>query len=114
MNWIRQEKRLAIYLRDGLSCTYCSTGVEQRATLTLDHVKPWSKGGGNEAKNLVTACESCNKSKGDKTAAEFCDKETIEKIKRNVARPLSPFLEDAKVMIELRGSAKKALKEGER
>jgi 5-methylcytosine-specific restriction endonuclease McrA len=24
MNWIRPEKRLAIYLRDGLACCYCA------------------------------------------------------------------------------------------
>ena len=26
--WIRPEKRMAIYLRDGLACVYCGEGVE--------------------------------------------------------------------------------------
>ena len=54
MNWIRQEKRLAIYLRDGMSCAYCGASVEGGAQLSLDHVKPHSRGGSNAAANLVT------------------------------------------------------------
>jgi len=36
MNWIRKEKRLAIYLRDGLACGYCGQSIEDGAKLTLD------------------------------------------------------------------------------
>lgn len=71
MNWIRQEKRLAIYLRDGLACAYCGDTVECGARLTLDHVKPYSKGGSNEAGNLVTACVRCNSSRGDRPMRTF-------------------------------------------
>ncbi|MGN6556199.1 MAG: HNH endonuclease [Verrucomicrobiota bacterium] len=60
MNWIRKEKRLAIYLRDGLACCYCGEGVEDEAKLTLDHLKPHSQGGTNETSNLITACHRCN------------------------------------------------------
>lgn len=28
MNWIRQEKRYAIYLRDGLACVWCKATIE--------------------------------------------------------------------------------------
>src|SRR5438128_11454104 len=31
MNWIRPEKRLALYLRDGLACCYCGEAVEDGA-----------------------------------------------------------------------------------
>lgn len=64
MNWIRKEKRLAIYLRDGLACCYCGEGVEDGAKLTLDHLLPHSQGGSNREHNLVTACHRCNSSRG--------------------------------------------------
>jgi len=71
MNWIRKEKRLAIYLRDGLACCYCGSAVEDGVQLTLDHIKPYSKGGDNEPSNLVTCCLKCNSSRQDRPVAEF-------------------------------------------
>jgi hypothetical protein len=59
--WIRPEKRLAIYARDGHACVYC--GSEDH--LTLDHVIPRELGGGHEAENLVTACLHCNSARRD-------------------------------------------------
>lgn len=69
--WIRREKRLAIYLRDGLACCYCGASVEDGAQLTLDHVVCRSHGGTHEAANLVTACLRCNSSRADRTVAHF-------------------------------------------
>ena len=69
-HWIRQERRLAIYLRDGLACCYCNSDIEE-TTLSLDHVIPYSKGGNNLASNLVTACSKCNCSRGDRTISDF-------------------------------------------
>ena len=71
MNWIRQEKRLACYLRDGLACCYCGHSVESGAALTLDHVIPHSKGGSNHQSNLVTACQRCNSSRGNRSINKF-------------------------------------------
>lgn len=65
--WIRKDKRLAIYLRDGCACAYCGLAVEDGAELTLDHVLACELGGTNEATNLVTACLSCNSAKRDLT-----------------------------------------------
>jgi len=70
MNWIRPEKRLAIYLRDGLACVWCGATVEDDR-LTLDHLKPHSHGGSNEATNLVTCCHRCNSSRGNRTVNTF-------------------------------------------
>ena len=70
--WIRPEKRLALYLRDGMACAYCGATVEDGAMLTLDHVKPHSKGGDNSAGNLVTCCKRCNSSRGNRSLAAFC------------------------------------------
>lgn len=71
MKWIRSEKRLAIYVRDGLACVYCGEGVEDGAKLTLDHLTPFSLGGGHEATNLVTACVRCNSKRGNRTLADW-------------------------------------------
>lgn len=71
MNWIRQEKRLAIYLRDGAACVYCGDGIDDGATMTLDHLRPHVRGGGNGATNLVTACKRCNDSRGARPLRSF-------------------------------------------
>jgi len=71
MNWIRKEKRLAIYLRDGLACGYCGQSIEDGAKLTLDHLKPYSKGGSNDTTNLVTCCAICNSKRGNRTVKAF-------------------------------------------
>ncbi len=71
MNWIRKTKRLAIYQRDGLACCYCGAGVEDGAQLTLDHLKPYSRGGNNAATNLVTCCQRCNSARGNRAVKTF-------------------------------------------
>ncbi len=59
--------RRAIYERDGYRCVYCGSETD----LTLDHVHPKSKGGTNEASNLVTACFPCNVRKGSSLISEI-------------------------------------------
>lgn len=71
--WIRQDKRLAIYLRDGLCCAYCGETVEDGAILTLDHIRPQSKGGSNQASNLITACKRCNSARGNRPVRVFAE-----------------------------------------
>lgn len=65
--WIRQEKRLAIYHRDGFACVYCRASGDDGTLLSLDHLLACELGGTNEASNLVTCCVSCNSSKRDLT-----------------------------------------------
>ncbi|KAK3243161.1 hypothetical protein CYMTET_47165 [Cymbomonas tetramitiformis] len=55
--------RRSILLRDNYKCQYCGCGEN----LTIDHVKPVSKGGPWSWDNLVTACSRCNTKKGSKT-----------------------------------------------
>lgn len=118
-NWIRQEKRLAIYLRDGLACVYCGASVEDGAQLSLDHVRPHSLGGGNDASNLATCCSRCNSSRGNRPVAEFAvavagylnHGVTAEEITRhvhNTTRRVLP-LDEAKTLIARRGSAARVL-----
>ncbi|BAY28539.1 MULTISPECIES: HNH endonuclease [unclassified Tolypothrix] len=59
--------RRNILHRDGHTCQYCGyTGDE----LTLDHVLPRSRGGGDSWENIVTACVRCNVKKGSRTPHE--------------------------------------------
>ena len=53
-----------VFLRDGFICQYCETAVT-RNTVTLDHVLPVSHGGKTTFENTVTACGTCNASKGN-------------------------------------------------
>ena len=69
--WITRERRLAIYLRDGLACVYCGATVEDGATLSLDHLTPHSHGGTNASGNLITSCRTCNSARGDRSIEEF-------------------------------------------
>ena len=77
--WIRPEKRHRIYLRDDWTCVYCYTyraGDFQH--LTVDHVKPRSKGGSNHHSNLVTACRSCNSSLQAKPLKQWCEENNLD------------------------------------
>jgi hypothetical protein len=119
MNWIRQEKRLAIYLRDALACVYCGAAVEQGAALQLDHVVPVEQRGGNGAENLATSCDRCNQAKADRNLAEFVRAtaaylnngiQAIDIHKHVLAclkRPLD--IAAAKALIAQRGSAARVL-----
>lgn len=59
--------RNAIKERDDYCCTYCGSTED----LTIDHVRPRSKGGPTNADNCVTACKACNQAKGSMPLAEF-------------------------------------------
>lgn len=118
MNWIRQEKRLAIYARDGFACCWCGECVENGASLSLDHVKPHSKGGSNDHTNLVTCCSRCNSSRGDRSVVKFAEataylnhgakaSEIISHVKAVVKRPLD--VTAAKELIARRGSVARVL-----
>ena len=121
MNWCRQEKRLAIYLRDGLACAYCGHSVEDGAQLTLDHIQPHSKGGTNHESNLVTCCHRCNSARGNRPMKAFASsvaqylghklqaKDIINHIMVCRRRDLKAHLVSAKELISRRGSAAKVL-----
>ncbi len=50
--------------RDGNRCQYCGAQVNSK-TMTVDHVVPRSRGGGNTWENCVLACRRCNTRKGN-------------------------------------------------
>lgn len=97
--WIRPTTRLAIYLRDGMACAYCGHAVEDGERLTLDHIRPCVRGGGNQAGNLVTCCAHCNSSRGSRALRTWCravaeytkqDATEIERRVRRLARRALP------------------------
>ena len=45
-------------------CAYCDCPPIDLRSLTLDHVKPKSKGGEDVTKNCIPACRACNAAKG--------------------------------------------------
>ncbi|MCK5606400.1 HNH endonuclease [Candidatus Pacearchaeota archaeon] len=96
--WILPKKRNAIYRRDEFTCVYCGRGKRDGVLLTIDHLLPQALGGTNRAKNLVTACRSCNAKKGKKSLRQFfswlrklgIDTDKISlRIRRTTARKLN-------------------------
>ena len=111
--WIRPDKRLAIYLRDGLGCAYCGATMEMEdILLTLDHVVPQSLGGENKSSNLVCCCKSCNSAKQDKSLRDFLSYLADEKgvdvtdiprqIRNRTRRSITKWRRIAKAVIKAR------------
>ena len=63
----RRLSRQAVFHRDGFTCQYCGNGSR---VLTLDHIKPRSRGGVHAWENVVSACIPCNHRKAGRTPAE--------------------------------------------
>lgn len=61
--------RRTVLSRDNYTCQYCGA-QPGKAELTIDHVLPRSRGGGDSWKNVVAACGPCNRRKGNRTPAE--------------------------------------------
>lgn len=61
--------RKGIFQRDNYTCQYCGE-IFTAGKLTLDHVKPKSRGGRKSWTNMVAACGPCNLDKGNRTPDE--------------------------------------------
>lgn len=61
--------RKAIFERDNNTCQYCGRKM-RKEKLTIDHVIPKSRGGGEAWGNLVLACLDCNARKRNKIPEE--------------------------------------------
>lgn len=66
---LNSSLRKLIFERDLYRCINCGT----HKSLSVDHIVPVSKGGGNEIKNLQTLCTTCNSSKGGRPMAEWLE-----------------------------------------
>ena len=64
-----QRVRQLVLERDYFTCHYCG----QEAN-TVDHLIPISKGGTDEATNMVAACNPCNSGKRDRMTPTFFER----------------------------------------
>lgn len=98
--WLRPDKRLALYIRDGFSCAYCGRNLKdaEPADVTLDHLLPRCHGGSNDATNLITACRSCNSSRQDTPWIDYATGGARDRIEQLRHTPLNRKL--AKAILE--------------
>lgn len=57
---VTPQVRWSVLKRDGWRCRACGFSVQDGAALHVDHVKPVSKGGTSDIRNLQTLCTACN------------------------------------------------------
>ena len=82
--WFTEKLRAALWERQSGICFYCRTPQATIAAifgnswmehnqwaLQVEHVIAKSKGGSNDAENLVLACPFCNRAKNDLTVEAF-------------------------------------------
>ena len=58
-------------------CVYCGRKLTRRygpRELNWDHVTPMSRGGTNDATNVVPSCQRCNSDKGEQTPDEWVER----------------------------------------
>jgi 5-methylcytosine-specific restriction endonuclease McrA len=66
---LSKKLRFTILEKYHYRCVYCGATAE-KASLEVDHVYPYSKGGGDNPSNLVVACEQCNSGKNARVLME--------------------------------------------
>lgn len=59
-----EHKKQTIFLKYGGHCAYCGNLMKMK-NMTVDHLKPKSKGGSNYIENLMPSCRKCNALKAD-------------------------------------------------
>ena len=84
--------RRNLFQRDGHRCQYCGFSGER---LSIDHVMPRSRGGGDVWENVTTACLPCNVRKGNRTP-----REAGMPLARQPHRPLSSLTFEASRQID--------------
>ena len=63
-----QNVRKIILERDNYTCVYCGNNS---GPFDVDHIFPKSRGGDDCFSNLVCACQTCNRSKNNRTPEEW-------------------------------------------
>ena len=80
--------RRNVFARDGNRCQYCGKSFPT-SELSLDHVRPRSRGGTMCWENIVCCCVACNARKGGRTPSEA----HMRLVQRPVRPKQSPLLQ---------------------
>lgn len=62
----KNRKRAELYRAQNGYCGICGKRLKCLIKVTLDHVKPLSRGGGRGERNLIAAHRHCNEGKADR------------------------------------------------
>jgi|SRR5687768_4236478 len=83
--------KCAHFLRCGFTCMACGRDLKdaEPRDLTLDHLIPRSKGGGNDPRNIILVCLSCNSRRQAKPWREAYPGGSHARIKRVIRRKLN-------------------------
>lgn len=72
--WVKRKvSRQLLFARDRYTCQYCGRHKHEfrkHERLTVEHVKPKSRGGLTAWDNVVAACNTCNEKKADRLPME--------------------------------------------
>jgi 5-methylcytosine-specific restriction endonuclease McrA len=68
---LRRRQKLALWKAQQGQCLDCGAFHAYRCSMTIDHIVPVSKGGGNELSNLRLVCWKCNNRRGNRPARWF-------------------------------------------
>lgn len=58
-------------------CAYCGQPPIDDLSLTIDHIRPKSKGGSDRTSNIIPACLKCNHSKGSEDWLQWFVRQTF-------------------------------------
>jgi len=81
LSFVKYLKIFALKTARG-KCSYCRCHLRKKTKkkhipypdeMVLDHVTPWSRGGGNNAGNILASCWKCNSLKADRDLVEFAE-----------------------------------------
>ena len=67
------KEKDALYKEQGGKCKGCSKKFDMR-NMAVDHIRPFSRGGGERLTNLQLLCTACNSLKGAGTMAQLKQK----------------------------------------
>ena len=101
---------MAVYLRDGLQCSYCPATIVD-APFTLDHIRDDRSfqpnpryPAGNNPQFVVSACLSCNSRRQRTPWGKFVPKQSDRRrILRRATKPLGPYQDTAQVLLKAPG-----------
>ena len=80
--------RAYVIHREDHRCIYCN---RKPSRFTLDHIIPRSANGPTNPGNLVSACERCNKAKGNRPVEEYLRSrpKVLERVKTHLKKPMA-------------------------